>query len=267
MSSRVGRSGRRPTSSALRRREGPRRFPDPVARSVHGKPLVYLDNAATSQKPRAVHRRDRPTTIATPTPTSIAATHLLSERATGAYERRARQGGRGSSTPPSARDHLLTTGTTEGINLVAQSWGRADAERRRRDPDVAGSSTTRTSCRGSCSASRRARRCGRADRRPRRARSRRVRRAAVAAHEASSRSATSRTRSARSTRCADIDRAGARAPAPWCWSTARRRCRTWPSTCRRSTATSTRSRATRCSGRPASACSTAQAALLEAMPP
>ena len=38
---------------SLRRRENPRRFPDSSPK-VHGKPLVYLDNAATSQKPRAV---------------------------------------------------------------------------------------------------------------------------------------------------------------------------------------------------------------------
>ena len=63
------------------------------------------------------------------------------------------------------------------------------------------------------------------------------------------------------------DRAGARARAPWCWSTARRRRRTWRSTCRTSTATSTCCRATRCSARPASACSTGGTRLLEAMPP
>ena len=59
----------------------------------------------------------------------------------------------------------------------------------------------------------------------------------------------------------------ARARACRCWSTARRRRRTCRSTCRRSTATSTCSPATRCTARPASACSTASASLLEAMPP
>ena len=48
-------------------------------------------------------------------------------------------------------------GTTEAINLVAQSLRPAAARGRRRDPDLRGSSTTRTSCRGSCSASRPAR--------------------------------------------------------------------------------------------------------------
>lgn len=87
-------------------------------------PLVYLDNAATSQKPRAVigaltayyehsnanvHR----------------GIHKLSEQATHAYEE-ARLKLRRFINAASRREIIFTRGTTEGINLVAQTWGRAN---------------------------------------------------------------------------------------------------------------------------------------------
>ncbi len=90
---------------------------------VHGKPLVYLDSANTSQKPRAVLQamddfyRHANANI-------HRATHLLSERATALYE-----GARGKAArfinAPDPHHVVLTKGTTDGINLVAQSYGRS----------------------------------------------------------------------------------------------------------------------------------------------
>jgi cysteine desulfurase/selenocysteine lyase len=89
---------------------------------VHGKPLVYLDSANTSQKPLAVIRatddyyRHANANI-------HRATHLLSERATALYE-----GARAKAAvflnAPDPHTIVLTKGTTDGINLVAQSYGR-----------------------------------------------------------------------------------------------------------------------------------------------
>ena len=102
--------------------------------------------------------------------------------------------------------------------------------------------------------------------RQRRAASGRVREAARAARRSSSPSRTSPTRSARSIRCSTIIEWRTRT-AFRCWSTAPRPCRISRWTCRRSTATSTSSPATRCTAPPASACSTASRELLDAMPP
>jgi cysteine desulfurase/selenocysteine lyase len=93
-----------------------------LSRQVHGKPLVYLDNAATSQKPRQViqalvdyyegynaniHR----------------GVHALAEQATEAYERARGKVARfiGADGPDTI---LLTRNTTEAINLVAYTWAR-----------------------------------------------------------------------------------------------------------------------------------------------
>jgi cysteine desulfurase/selenocysteine lyase len=93
-----------------------------LSRQVHGKPLVYLDNAATSQKPRQViqalvdyyqgynaniHR----------------GVHTLAEEATEQYEAARRKVARfiGADGPESI---LFTRNTTESINLVAYTWGR-----------------------------------------------------------------------------------------------------------------------------------------------
>jgi cysteine desulfurase/selenocysteine lyase len=96
----------------------------PILRElVHGKPLVYLDSANTSQKPEAVLRalddyyRHANANI-------HRATHLLSERATQLYEG-ARVKAARFINAPSHRSVVLTTGTTDGINLVAQSYGRS----------------------------------------------------------------------------------------------------------------------------------------------
>jgi len=93
-----------------------------LAREVHGKPLVYLDNAASSQKPQAVIE-------------AIAAfyrghfanihrgVHTLSEEATVAYEE-ARDKVAAFIHAPDRRGVIFTRNTTEAINLVAHTWGR-----------------------------------------------------------------------------------------------------------------------------------------------
>ena len=89
---------------------------------VHGKPLVYLDSANTSQKPLSVIRatddyyRHANGNI-------HRATHLLSERATALYEG-ARKKAAAFLNAGDAHHIVLTKGTTDGINLVAQSYGR-----------------------------------------------------------------------------------------------------------------------------------------------
>jgi cysteine desulfurase/selenocysteine lyase len=95
----------------------------PILRQrVRGKPLVYLDNAATSQKPQVVI--DAVTRFYAEENANIhRGVHYLSERATAAYdevrERVARFINAGSP-----REVIFTRGTTDGINLVAQSFGR-----------------------------------------------------------------------------------------------------------------------------------------------
>ena len=88
---------------------------------VHGRPLVYLDNAATSQKPRAViealvryYERDNANVHR--------GLHELSNRATNHFEA-ARARAAKFINAPSADEIIFTRGTTEGINMVAQSWG------------------------------------------------------------------------------------------------------------------------------------------------
>jgi cysteine desulfurase/selenocysteine lyase len=89
-----------------------------------GRPLVYLDNAATSQKPRQVI--DAISRFYTSENANIhRGLHYLSERASAAYdgarEKVARFLGAGSPS-----EIVFTRGTTEAINLVAQSWGRSN---------------------------------------------------------------------------------------------------------------------------------------------
>src|SRR2546426_6085298 len=95
-----------------------------LERQVYGKPLVYLDNAATSQKPRQVidalvdyyenynaniHR----------------AVHCLGEEATAAYED-SRAKVATFINAPSTESIVFTRNTTEAINLVAYTWGEAN---------------------------------------------------------------------------------------------------------------------------------------------
>jgi cysteine desulfurase/selenocysteine lyase len=89
---------------------------------VHGKPLVWLDNAATTQKPRAVIERLQ-RFYEHENSNIHRAAHTLAARATDAYEH-ARETVRRFVNASSVRDVIFVRGTTEGINLVAQSWGK-----------------------------------------------------------------------------------------------------------------------------------------------
>ncbi|MGE5624306.1 MAG: SufS family cysteine desulfurase [Bacillota bacterium] len=94
-----------------------------LAMKVRGKPLVYLDNAATSQKPQAVidaisHYYEAQNANV------HRGVHYLSETATAAYEA-AREKIRTFINAASIHEVIYTRGTTESINLVAQSYGRS----------------------------------------------------------------------------------------------------------------------------------------------
>ncbi|MDE2366198.1 MAG: SufS family cysteine desulfurase [Betaproteobacteria bacterium] len=89
---------------------------------VNGRPLVWLDNAATTQKPQSVI--DRLTHFYRHENSNIhRAAHELAARATDAYEQ-SREKVRRFLNAPSADEIVFLRGTTEAINLVAQSWGR-----------------------------------------------------------------------------------------------------------------------------------------------
>jgi cysteine desulfurase/selenocysteine lyase len=89
---------------------------------VNGHPLVWLDNAATTQKPQAVI--DRLKYFYEHENSNIhRAAHELAARATDAYEQ-AREKVRGFLNASSAKEIVFVRGATEAINLVAQSWGR-----------------------------------------------------------------------------------------------------------------------------------------------
>jgi cysteine desulfurase/selenocysteine lyase len=95
----------------------------PILREkAHGKPLVYFDNAATSQKPRAVLDALRDY-YEHANANVHRAVHVLSERATDAYEA-ARVKVQRFLGAHCLREIVFTRGTTEAINLVAQSYGR-----------------------------------------------------------------------------------------------------------------------------------------------
>lgn len=93
-----------------------------LEQKVHGKPLVYLDNAATSQKPQVVldamqhyYEHDNANVHR--------GVHVLSQRATDAYEQ-VRAKVQRFLHANCVREIIFTRGTTEAINLVAQSFGR-----------------------------------------------------------------------------------------------------------------------------------------------
>ena len=93
-----------------------------LRRRINDKPLIYLDNAATSQKPQAViDVLDR--YYATENANIHRGVHHLSERATLAYDR-ARERVRRFLNAGEAREIVFVRGTTEGINLVAYTFGR-----------------------------------------------------------------------------------------------------------------------------------------------
>lgn len=89
---------------------------------VHGRRLVWLDNAATTQKPRAVI--ERLSYFYEHENSNVhRAAHELAARATDAYES-ARDKTAKFLNAPSSKNVVFVRGTTEAINLVAQSWGR-----------------------------------------------------------------------------------------------------------------------------------------------
>src|SRR5947199_7378520 len=94
----------------------------PILREqAHGHPLIYFDNAATSQKPRAVVEALR-NFYEHDNANVHRGLHTLSSRATEAYEK-ARQRVAEYIGAASAEEIIFTRGTTESINLVAQTWG------------------------------------------------------------------------------------------------------------------------------------------------
>ena len=102
-----------------------REFPI-LAERVHGRELVWLDNAATTQKPRAVIERIK-SFYERENSNIHRAAHALAARATDAYEA-ARETVRRFLNASSVRDVVFVRGATEGINLVAQSWGRRNVQ-------------------------------------------------------------------------------------------------------------------------------------------
>jgi cysteine desulfurase/selenocysteine lyase len=88
---------------------------------VHGKPLVYLDNAATTQKPRQVIETLR-RYYEEDNANVHRGVHALSERATAAYEG-ARDKVRAFINAKSVSEIVFTRNATESINLVARAWG------------------------------------------------------------------------------------------------------------------------------------------------
>jgi len=94
---------------------------------VNGRPLVWLDNAATTQKPNAVI--DRVSSFYRHENSNIhRAAHTLAARATDAYEG-AREKVRRFLNAPSTREIVFVRGATEGINLVAKSWGQRNVQK------------------------------------------------------------------------------------------------------------------------------------------
>ena len=93
---------------------------------INGKPLVYLDNAATTQKPRAVIDAVR-TFYERDCSNVHRGVHLLSQRATVAYEK-ARTTVKNHIGAGDSREIVFTRSTTEGINLIAASFVRPRLE-------------------------------------------------------------------------------------------------------------------------------------------
>ncbi len=92
-----------------------------LATTVRGKPLVYLDSAATSQKPRAVI--DAVSGFYSGANANVhRSVHYLAERATVAFEE-ARARVAKFVSAPAAESVVWTRGTTEAVNLVANAWG------------------------------------------------------------------------------------------------------------------------------------------------
>jgi len=100
----------------------------PILRErIHGRPLVWLDNAATTQKPKSVI--DRLNYYYEHENSNVhRAAHELAARATDAYES-AREKVRRFLNASSSREIVFVRGATEGINLVAQTWGKQNIQK------------------------------------------------------------------------------------------------------------------------------------------
>ncbi|MFO8047315.1 MAG: cysteine desulfurase [Halomonas sp.] len=95
-----------------------------LARQVHGRPLVYLDNAATSQTPcRVIEAFDA--YYGGYNANIHRGLHTLADEATAAFEG-TRETVRGFLNAAANREIIFTRGATEAINLVANAWGRAN---------------------------------------------------------------------------------------------------------------------------------------------
>jgi cysteine desulfurase/selenocysteine lyase len=99
-----------------------------LSRTVNDRPLVYLDNAASAQKPRAVIESMR--AVMEKSYANVhRGLHTLANETTDAYEA-AREAARRLINAPSASEIVFTKGATEAINLVASSfgagWGQGD---------------------------------------------------------------------------------------------------------------------------------------------
>ncbi|MEX1138735.1 MAG: cysteine desulfurase [Bacteroidota bacterium] len=92
-----------------------------LARKIHGHPLVYLDNAATTQKPLSVVEAEKSFYLNLNS-NIHRGVHTLSEEATAAYEA-AREAVRGFIGAAATREIIFVKGTTDGINLVANAYG------------------------------------------------------------------------------------------------------------------------------------------------
>jgi cysteine desulfurase/selenocysteine lyase len=93
-----------------------------LSTTVHGHPLVYLDNAASAQKPRSVIEAERE--LYERYYSNIhRGVHQLSVQSTDAYEK-ARAKAQAFLGASESREVIFVRGTTEAINLVAQAWGR-----------------------------------------------------------------------------------------------------------------------------------------------
>jgi len=98
-----------------------------LSRSIHGKPLVYLDNGATSQKPQAVI--DAMSTFQSTHNANVhRGIHTLSEEATAKYEA-SRQKVADFINAKSSDEIIFTRNATESMNLVALSWARQQLQK------------------------------------------------------------------------------------------------------------------------------------------
>ena len=118
-----------------------------LSREVNGKPLAYFDSAASAQKPQAVI--DAQSRYLSHSHSNIhRGVHALAQEATEAYEA-SRETVRAHLGAATIREILFVGGTTDSINLVAQTWGRPTYR-----PAIAWCSlawsTTATLCRGKC---------------------------------------------------------------------------------------------------------------------